>query len=248
MVLPLEAYSLSVFLVLCRVGACLMLMPGFASVRVPGRVRILLAVALSMVVTPLVAGPGVLDRSDGAQLMRLIAGECLAGGTIGLLARMYIAALEFMGSALSSFIGLNGLGAGIEQDEPAPAVSALLLIVATLLLLIMDLHLLLISTVIQSYTTLPLGEMPSAQTGIRMLADTLGAAFLLALQITGAFVVYGIVVNIVFGIVGKLVPQVPSYFISVPFLAFGGLLLLYYSLGEMLLVYMRAIRVALSQF
>ena len=247
MIVPLESYALGVFLVLCRIGACLMIMPGFGSARVPGRVRILLALALSMVVTPLVAVPGALDRNDGAHLLRLIFSECFAGGTIGLLARMYIAALEFMGSAIASYMGLAGMGSAIELDEPAPAVSAMITIVATLLMLVMDLHLLLISTVIQSYAELPLGEMPSTRNGLRMLADALTAGFLMALQISGPFVVYGVVVNVMFGLVGKLVPQVPSYFISVPFLAFGGLLLLYFAVGEMLLVFAQTIKFALSQ-
>lgn len=247
MAVPLDAYAISVFLVLCRIGAFLMVVPGLSSARVPGRIRLFFAIALSMVVTPLVTDPGILDRSDGAMILRLIFSESVAGGTIGLIARIYIAALEFMGAAIASYMGLYSMGSAIDQEGPSPAVASLITLLATLLIFVMDLHQLLIATVIETYATMPIGVMPSHQAGIRLLADTLAAAFLLALQISGPFVVYGVVVNIMFGLVGKLVPQVPSYFVSVPFLAFGGLLLIYIAIGEMLPVFMRAFRAALVQ-
>lgn len=247
MAVALDAYAISVFLVLCRIGAFLIVVPGLSSARVPGRVRLFFAIALSMVVTPLVAEPGILDRNDGAMLLRLIFAESIAGATIGLVARIYIAALEFMGAAIASYMGLYSMGSAIDHEGPSPAVASLITLLATLLIFVMDLHQLLIATVIETYVTMPIGVMPSHQAGIRLLVDTLAAAFLLALQISGPFVIYGVVVNIMFGLVGKLVPQVPSYFVSVPFLAYGGLLLIYFAIAEMLPIFMRAFRAALVQ-
>lgn len=247
MIIPLDSYLLGVFLALCRIGGCLMLMPGFSSARVPARVRLYAAVALAAIVTPIVAEPGMLDRRDAGHLLGLVSGEIVVGGTIGLVARLYIAAIEFMGSAIASLIGLNGLGTGIESEEPSPALSTLVTLAATLSLLILDLHRLLITTVIDSYSTLPIGAVPDPRSGLRLLTDTLDSAFMLALQMGGPFVVYGVVVNLMFGILGKLIPQVPSFFVSVPFMAFGGLLLLYFSLGEMLPLLARAIGAALGR-
>jgi flagellar biosynthetic protein FliR len=42
------------------------------------------------------------------------------------------------------------------------------------------------------------------------------------------------------GIANKLVPQIPVFFISMPFVLAGGLLLLYFTIGEALRLFMAA--------
>ena len=44
------------FLVFCRVGACLMLLPGIGGRHLPVQVRLFLAVAISLAFTPLLRG------------------------------------------------------------------------------------------------------------------------------------------------------------------------------------------------
>ena len=51
-----DAASTSViaaFVVFSRIGACLMFMPGFSSPRVPVQVRLFIAIAVSLALTPL---------------------------------------------------------------------------------------------------------------------------------------------------------------------------------------------------
>ena len=47
-----SATILAMFLVFCRVGSCLMLLPGYSNIRVPVQVRLFIAVALSLAVSP----------------------------------------------------------------------------------------------------------------------------------------------------------------------------------------------------
>ena len=44
---------LATFVLFCRIGTCLMLMPGFSSSRVPARIRLFLAIAITLVLAPL---------------------------------------------------------------------------------------------------------------------------------------------------------------------------------------------------
>jgi flagellar biosynthetic protein FliR len=48
----------------------------------------------------------------------------------------------------------------------------------------------------------------------------------LTLQLGAALVVYSLTVNLAFGFLNKMVPQIPSYFISTPFVVLGGLIIL----------------------
>ncbi len=43
---------LTLFLAFCRIGACVMVLPGFSSGRIPQQIRVLVAVALSMAILP----------------------------------------------------------------------------------------------------------------------------------------------------------------------------------------------------
>ena len=51
------------------------------------------------------------------------------------------------------------------------------------------------------------------------------------------FLVYALTVNFLFGVVNKMIPQVPAYFVSVPFVIAGGLALLYVLIGPILLAF-----------
>lgn len=237
---------LGVFLVGCRVGGCLMLMPGFSSARVPARVRLLLAVVMALAMAPVVLDEQAVSVVAGAGLARTIFAETIAGSLIGLVARIFIASLSFMASALSSYIGLSGLGDNVEAQEAAPTIATIVTVVATLILLIADMHRFMIAAVIESYERLPLATMLETDVMLRLVSSSLQAAFMVGLQVVGPFVIYGILINLMFGILGKLIPQLPSYFISVPFLAGGGLLLLYFSIGQMIEMFTSAFQSMLS--
>jgi flagellar biosynthesis protein FliR len=235
--LELDDYSVGVILILCRIGTTLMLAPGFSTARVPTRVRLYVALALAVAMAPAVLDGSTIKRGGGGVLLALVFAECVVGAVIGLVCRFYIAALEFMANGIANFIGLSALAGGIDHDEPASPLATLITLVATLLVLLMDLHQLLIKTVLDSYGAIPLGSMAEQQFGLRMLVTALGAAFLISLQVSGPFIVYGVLVNLLFGILGKLIPQVPSYFVSLPFLLMGGLFFLFLMLPEMLKIF-----------
>ena len=61
------------------------------------------------------------------------------------------------------------------------------------------------------------------------ISQTLQESFLFLLQLGSPFIAYALVVNLMVGVLNKLTPQIPIYFISLPFLIFGGLLLLYFA-------------------
>lgn len=228
---------LGVFLVACRVGGCLMLMPGFSSARVPVRVRLFIAIAIALVVAPIAIERDALKGMSGDGLARVIFAEIVSGAIMGFVARIYLSGLGFMTTAMAHYIGLNALGGSIDGDEAMPSLASLVTVLATLVLFAWDLHRLVVVMVIESYARLPLSVMPEFGAILRLTASSLQAAFFLGLQVIGPFVIYGILVNMIFGILGKLIPQVPSYFISVPFLLAGGFVLLYFSLPMMMKVF-----------
>ena len=228
---------LATFLIFCRIGTCLMLMPGFSSPRVPVRVRLFLAVAVTLALAPLLvtnvqaATPG----DSPVVLLGLIASEMLVGAIIGLMGRMFFLALQFAGSAITMLIGLsNTPDAHIEEAEPVAAVTGLITMTASVLIFVADLHWEVLRALLDSYSAVPVAKELAANFGTIKIVDALSDAFLLALRITAPFIVYSLMINLMFGVLGKLTPQIPVYFISVPFVLAGGGMILYFTCSEFL--------------
>lgn len=226
--------------VFCRVGTCLMLMPGFSNSRVPMQARLFLAVAVTAAISPLVVPSLKIDllRSDLHTVSLLLLSEMLFGFLIGLLGRIFFEALQFMATAIAALAGMGSMpGAPTIDDEPLPALSSFIMAVATVMFFVTDQHLEVIKGLLASYGAVPVTGSFETDTSLQNLMRVFALAFQLALQVSGPFIVFALVVNFLFGLMNKMIPQVAVYFISLPFVIMGGLFLLFAALNQMLLTF-----------
>ncbi len=152
---------LTAFLLFCRISGCLMLMPGFSSPRVPVTVRLFLCVAISLALTPFLGETigKIVDNASAFSLLKLIVSETLIGSLIGLMGRIFFAALETLGTSIAMQIGLaNALGVSVEDNESTPSIADFLIFLATTLLFVTDQHLEVIRGLVASYRTLPVAS------------------------------------------------------------------------------------------
>lgn len=234
---------LATFLIFCRVGTCLMLMPGFSSARVPMQVRLFLILAVTLALAPLlVTGVKAAIVSDApVAVFGVMASEMIVGAILGLMGRMFFLALQFAGSTITMLIGLsNTPDAHIEEDEPQAAVTSIITVTATVLIFIADLHWEVLRALVDSYAAVPVAKELAANFGIIKITDAVTDAFFLALRISAPFIVYSLMINLMFGILGKLTPQIPVYFISIPFVLAGGGLILYFTSSEILQLFINS--------
>jgi flagellar biosynthesis protein FliR len=228
---------LGVFLLFCRIGATMLLMPGVSSAQIPAQVRLFLAFAVSLALAPLLLET-VRRTVSGVQpagLLWLIGGELLVGLLIGLLARVFFLALQALASALAAAIGFSGIpGSQIDEAEPVPPLVSLISVSAVVLMFQTDLHWEVLRGLAASYAVLPPGSAFESRFGLTEISDQLSETFLLALRISSPFLVYAIVVNFAVGITNKLIPQISVYFVSLPIVLAGGLIVLYLNIDEFL--------------
>ncbi|MBB3233697.1 flagellar biosynthetic protein FliR [Phyllobacterium endophyticum] len=233
---PLSDSVIAALLVFARVGSCLMIMPGISSPRIPMQIRLFLALACSLMVVPLVltqVTPVV--RTEPLMLMRIFAVEAIVGALIGILSRLYFWALQFMANAMAMATGYSGAPErAIEADEPQAAIASLFTFSALCLFFVSDLHLEVLRALLSSYSTIPVDGVFQPATAMINLTDTISAAFMSTIRIAAPFIVFAVVVNIAVGLINKLTPSIPVYFISLPFVLAGGLMLLYFSMSDLL--------------
>lgn len=234
--LPLDTIALAAFLAFCRVGACFMLMPGLSSARIAMHVRLFVALAVTWALLAHLwdAILPAAQRST-AMLLLAIAGELLIGATIGIMTRVYMLALQFAGSAIAMTGGYGGMaGSAVEEQDPQAALTAIITLSALLVLFALDFHHEIIRALITSYAVAPPGQLFNTQGALIDVTDTVAESFYLTLRLSSPFIAYSVLVNLAIGFVNKLAPQIPVFFISLPFVLFGSLVLMYFGIGTML--------------
>ena len=226
---------LAVFLIFCRIGACLLIIPGFSSNHVPVKVRLFIAIVVALALTPLLVPalkPLTADQSPG-NVLRLILAELGTGILIGFVGRLFFAALQTIAMAVANAIGIGGMPGSVpDEGDQSPTLVTLFTLTATVLLFSTNQHWELLRGLVDSYQTIPAGQGIISRLALVDVTDQFTAAFLLALRIGSPFLIYSIVINFAVGLANKLTPQIPIFFIATPFVMAGGMFLLYFTVGD----------------
>ena len=227
---------LALFVAFCRVGGCMMVLPGFSSARVPPQVRLFVAVGLSMAVLPMVWDI-IYPRVSGSQTtyIYLILSESMIGVMYGMIARFFTLGMQFTGSVLTQMIGFNAPPTpDVLEDAAENQLTNLLSFGGLMVLFAMDFHHMVFRAVLDSYAQMPVGGDMHVQKLLITLTDTVQATTYIMLRLSSPFIIYGLMFNISVGMINKLAQQMPVYFISTPYLIAGGLFMLYLSIAAML--------------
>jgi flagellar biosynthetic protein FliR len=214
----------------------MMVAPGHSRSNIPMQIRLFLAINVTLMLSPLLEATvrPVLERATLSTIIRMIGSELLVGLVIGLTARVFFSALETMATLIASAIGLT-LPGTVDDGEHVPALVPLITLSATVLFFMTDQHWELLRGLVGSYQIWQPAVGMTGENSVAQLVDHLSQAFTLALRVASPFVIYAVIVNLAVGLANKLTPTIPVYFISIPFVLFGGLLLLYLTSREMVL-------------
>jgi flagellar biosynthetic protein FliR len=229
------------FIVFCRIGGCLMFVPGYSSAIVPVQIRLFVALVTTFALTPILIAvlKPLTENAAPLTLALLIGSEILVGSVIGLGGRVFFLALQTMVTMMASAIGLSNIpGTPIADTDPAPALVPLIMASVTTLFFVTDQHWQVLRGLMNSYDVWQPGTKLGDSMALDQLVGRLAQAFVLTLRIASPFIVYSVLVNLAVGLINKLTPAIPVYFVSVPFVLFGGFLLLYLTSDELLTQFM----------
>lgn len=216
---------LAAFIVFLRVGAAMALLPAFGETVVPARVRLVVALAFTLVVLPAVQEEIAPLHAGGTVAGPVFATEVLAGLALGAILRIMVLALQIAGTIAAQATSLSQLFGG-GAGEPQPAIGHLMTWGGLALAVMLGLHVTLAAALIESYEAMPAGQFPGAES-IR-LWGVAGVAhgFALAFTLAAPFVLAGLVYNVALGAINRAMPQLMVAFVGAPALTAGGLLLL----------------------
>ena len=231
-------------LVFIRVGGAVMLLPGFADAAVPPTIRIGLALAVTIIIAPLVAGTLPHIPAAPIILATILAKEAVIGLTLGWLTRTIVVALPVAGQIISYQIGLASvLLPSTEMGASSTLISTGLSIGVPALMLSTGLFAAPLLGLFNSFHWLPpglaIGAVHDLDYGgiVRGIVACVADEFVLAMQLAAPFLVVGLIWQVGIGFMAKAAPQLQVFFVAAPLQILGGLILLGAALIPMIAVW-----------
>ena len=233
----LPADILTFMMVLSRVGSMLMTLPALGEMTIPVRARLMVALGLTLVLTPLVGNlyPSTV-KSNPAELAFVLSSEVVIGLAIGLLLRMVLGAVQVAGNVIATQTGLAfAQGVDPTQGSQGAIISMFLSLLATTLIFVGDLHHMLIGGIVHSFTLFPPGHFPATKDFVTLALETMGGMYLVGIQMSAPFIVFGLVVYGGAGVVARMMPQLQIFFLVTPLNILAGFVILGLSLSTMMM-------------
>jgi flagellar biosynthetic protein FliR len=207
--------ELSAFLLIfCRAGSAFLAMPGFSETYVSTRFRLLFALGLSIMITPLLASKMPMLPGNPLALFVLMFGEILVGVFLGLIVRTVLTVMHTAGNLIATHSALAVAASFDPTNANQSAVMGNLLgIAAITLMFALNLHHLMITAIVQSYDVFAPGLFPSTADMSHLDARMMADAFRLGVIFSGPHLAYSFLFYMAGGLMSRLMPNFQIFFV-----------------------------------
>lgn len=246
----IDLWLFSFLLIFTRVGTALMLMPGIGDSFTPTNVRLLFALGLSLVMTPVLVNflPGT--PSTPAAMFFLIASEVIVGFFIGTIMRVLMSAIDTMGMIVSlntGFANAQVFNPGLGSQ--GSIIGALMTIFGTTMILTSNMHHFLLLSIFESYQLFDpnilfqyTGQMAD------IIAQVVNASFNTGVKLAMPFIIVSLIIYLGFGLLGRLMPQIQVFFLALPVQIIVATLTLFFVFSSVILFFLSYYEEAVTRF
>ncbi|CUH79700.1 flagellar biosynthetic protein FliR [Tropicibacter naphthalenivorans] len=232
-------------IVFLRAGAVMAALPGLGEQVISTRVRLVLAIMLTLIVAPAVTPAMDLPEPNFGTFVFALATETISGLFLGVVLRLFILAIETAGAiaaqstSLSQLLGNNG-------TDPMPAIGHILTTAALALLMATGFHVKAAAFLVISYDMLPAMQFPNPSDIAEAGRERVTESFALAFSLAAPFVIMSVIYNLTLGVINKAMPQLMVAFVGAPVITFGAISLLTVAAPLMLSVWLSALEAFLA--
>ncbi len=206
---------LSFFMVLIRISTLIILLPIFGDKAVPGTIKIILSLTVSAVLFPILRENGSIHIADAnewssttGKLLMTLASELMVGLAIGFASQLVFHSIQAAGDFMSQFMGMSMASQYDPHTQSQTVVMGQLLnALAMLTFLSIDGHHMLFRAMVESFHLIPQGHFVMGEAFKNSLISMTGNTILFGVQLAAPMAACMMLVNIVYGIFGKALPQ-----------------------------------------
>jgi flagellar biosynthetic protein FliR len=242
----IEAWMAAYLWPLIRIGACLMVAPIFGARFVPGRYRIILAGAITLLVAPLLPAMPPVSPFSGPGLVITVQ-QIIIGVAIGFVLQIVFDALAMGGQLLANTMGLSfAFNVDPLRGASAPVLGQFFTLIATLTFLALDGHIAIIHVLVDGFRDLPVGTTGLGTDGYWQIVQWGSQLFRGALMVALPGLTALLIVNLAFGVVSRAAPSLNLFAIGFPVTLVGGLLIVLAGLPSMQDAFIQLMRESMS--
>jgi flagellar biosynthetic protein FliR len=213
-----------------RMSALMLFAPVFSLPALTTRLRVLLALALSVMVYPMFDWPRI-DPLSARGLLE-IANQITIGLMMGLILQVAIAAVVVAGQAISNSMGLS-MAMMIDPNlGNVPTVAQFLIVLATLVFVGLGGHGLLLAMLVESFSSLPVGTFVIVEQSWRQVLAWSSMMFLGAVLIALPVMVTLLFINIGIGVITRAAPSLNIFAVGLPATIVMGFVVLIMSMAN----------------
>lgn len=233
----LPALAVTFILMFARLGTMTMLMPGIGERGIPMRIRLVIALMLTLVLLPIYrANYPTVPMANFVPIAGLLIQEVIVGAVLGLTARLTLSALEVAGATIANQMGL-GFATAVDpnQGQQGILIGNLLAMLGVALIFATDMHHLAIGALDHSYKLFKPGEFLPVDDMTQLMLTIISSAFKIGVQLAAPFLVFGLLFNLGLGILARLMPQLQVFFLGLPISILIGIAMLFAFIGAIML-------------
>jgi len=245
--LKLNIYAFVV--IFSRMGTVMIFIPALGSKRFLVRGRLFLALAISFILTPILSEILPVMPERPIELGLVIMGEILTGSFLGLVIRAMYTATQTAGTVIAFISGMaNTMVYDPVVEQQSAIVAGFMGTLATLLVFVTNMHHLLFEAMVESYTLFQPGIAPDLGDMAQVIARQIAVTFNLGVQISAPFLVVSLAYYMGLGVLTRLSPQIPIFFVAMPLQLVISTIVLSLAIGGMMTVYLRHLRDNIQPF
>ncbi len=223
----LNAWIAAFFYPLARILALLAAAPPFNNAGLTTRVRLVLGLAIALAISPALPPMPAIEPASGLGLL-ILAQQMIIGLAMGFALRLVFSAIDLAGMMISTQMGLGFATAYDPQTtSQTPVVSELIGMLALLMFLAINGHLMVISTLVQSFTFLPVKLLAISEASWLNIANAGGIVFSSGVMLALPAVTALLITNVALGVLGRVAPQLNLIVIGFPVTILLGFVALY---------------------
>ena len=199
-----------------RILALVASSPVLGNKQVPARIKIGLALLLTVIIAPTIAIPSGVEPASAMGFFMLLQ-QLFAGLAMGFTMRLIFTAVEMSGDIAGMQMGL-GFASFFDPLNATftPVIAQFLGIIAALAFLGMDGHLYMLSALADSFHTFPISSAVPSAVALHTLAAWGGSIFTYALQLSMPAIGALLITNLALGILTRSAPQLNIFAIGFP--------------------------------
>ncbi len=238
----------STFLIFSRIGSAVMFLPGVGETFVSPMIRLVFAGLLSFMLVPLYQNSIPPIPESSISLFLIIGGEITIGIIIGMVMRTILSAVHVLGMTISYQSGLSsGMMFDPSQGTQGTLFGNFLTLLVIAIIVSSDLHFLLIKAITNSYAVFSFGSYYEHHDDFtNLVIRTTSDAFNIGVQMSAPFIVAGLLLYIVAGVLSRIMPQLQIFFLILPAQILISLIILMATVGAIVLWFVEYYREAIT--